>query len=330
MKLIIQIPCYNEEQTLAATLAELPEHIDGVDEIEVLIIDDGSTDRTLEVARENGVTHICQHKSNQGLGRAFRNGLELALKEGADVIVNTDGDGQYCGRDIAVLVQPVLAGEADIVVGDRNTAANTEFSFLKRRLQWLGSHVVRSLSGTNIPDAVSGFRAISRGAALQLNIISRFTYTVEMLIQAGNRDMTVTSVPVRTNPKTRESRLFRNVPEFIARQLVGMIRMYAMYRPMRLFFYIGTVLCLLGSLPVMRFLYHYFRDGGAGYIQSLMLGGSLLTIGFIVFVTGLLSDLISQNRQLNEMSLQRIREMELREISRSRAVEESKSELSGE
>lgn len=311
MKLIIQIPCLNEEQTLPATLAELPEQIEGVDSIEILIIDDGSTDQTVDVARRHGVTHVYSHKKNQGLGRAFRSGLDQSLKLGADVIVNTDGDGQYCGADIADLIQPILSGQADIVIGDRQTAIHTEFSFTKKCLQWLGSHIVRSLSGTDVPDAVSGFRAISRKAAIRLNILSKFSYTVEMLIQAGNKQMNVVSVPVRTNTKTRESRLFKNIPQFVARQLVSMLRMYAMYRPVRFFFYIGAVFSLAGLIPIVRFLVFYFSGNGAGNIQSLILGGVLLTMGFIVFVSGLLADLISQNRQLNEITLEKIREMEL-------------------
>ncbi|MBE9540048.1 MAG: glycosyltransferase family 2 protein [Proteobacteria bacterium] len=311
MKLIIQIPCLDEEQTLPATLAELPRHIAGVDSIEILVIDDGSSDKTAEVARELGVHHVLRHTRNQGLGRAFRTGLDAALKLGADIIVNTDGDGQYCGDDIPRLIAPILAGEADIVVGDRQTASNTEFGFTKKCLQWLGSYVVRSLSGTDLPDAVSGFRAISRKSAIRLNILSKFSYTVEMLIQAGNKQMHVVSVPVRTNPKTRESRLFASIPQFVSRQLVSMLRMYAMYRPMRFFLYLGLVLSVAGAIPIFRFLISYFSGAGAGNIQSLILGGVLMTMGFMVFITGLLSDLISQNRQLTEIALEKIREMEL-------------------
>lgn len=316
MKLIIQIPCLNEEQTLPATLAELPRSIPGVDSIEILVVDDGSTDQTAAVASAHGVHHVLRHTRNQGLGRAFRTGLDAALKLGADVIVNTDGDGQYCGGDIPKLIAPILAGEADIVVGDRQTANNTEFGFAKKCLQWLGSYVVRSLSGTNLLDAVSGFRAISRQSAIRLNILSKFSYTVEMLIQAGNKQMSVTSVPVRTNPKTRESRLFANIPQFISRQLVSMLRMYTMYRPMRFFLYLGLLLSVVGAIPIIRFLISYFSGGGAGNIQSLILGGVLLTMGFMIFITGLLSDLISQNRQLSEITLEKIREMELGEQAR--------------
>jgi len=310
-KLIIQIPCLNEEETLPATLAELPRKIPGVDTIEILVVDDGSDDNTSIVAKSLGVDHICRHKTNQGLGKAFRTGLDNALKLGADIIVNTDGDGQYAGADIPTLIQPILSGQADIVIGDRQTAKSAEFGLAKKFLQWLGSHLVRSLSGTDIPDAVSGFRAITSEAAIKLNILSKFSYTVEMIIQAANKDLTITSVPIRTNPKTRDSRLFKNIPQFIARQLVAMVRMYAMYRPMRFFFYLGTLVSIIGLVPVFRFLYFYLSGDGSGNIQSLVLGGVFLMMGFTVFVTGLLSDLISQSRQIGEASLERIRQMEL-------------------
>ena len=319
MKLIIQIPCLNEEQTLPATLAELPRHIDGVSVIEYLVVDDGSDDRTFDVAVSLGVHHIVRHTTNQGLGRAFRAGLDYALKAGADIIVNTDGDGQYRGSSVEALIRPVLEGRADIVIGDRQTAKNPEFTKTKKFLQWLGSHVVRSLSRVQVPDAVSGFRAISREAALKLNVLSSFSYTIEMIIQAGNKQLTVLSVPVDTNPKTRESRLFRNIPHFVSRQLVSMLRMYAMYRPMRFFFYLGTVLCVGGLIPVVRFLIAYWADGGAGHIQSLVLGGAMLTIGFLVFVSGLLSDLISQNRQLVEITLEKVRVLELEHLAKAAA-----------
>jgi len=313
VKLIVQIPCLNEELTLPATLAEIPREIPGVDQIEIMIVDDGSSDRTVEIARAHGVDYICRHRSNQGLGRAFRTGLNNALKYGADIIVNTDGDGQYAGGDIPRLIQPILSGEADIVIGDRQTAKSSEFGTFKKCLQWLGSHVVRSLSGTNVPDAVSGFRAISRQAAVELNIISKFSYTIEMIIQAGNKQMAIVSVAVSINPKTRESRLFNNIPQFVGRQLVAMLRMYAMYRPMRFFFYIGSLLSIAGLIPIIRFLYFYMSGDGSGNIQSLVLGGALITMGFMVFIAGLLSDLISQNRQLNEIALTKIRKLELGE-----------------
>ncbi len=312
-KLIVQIPCFNEEATLPETLADIPRNIDGVDRVEILIIDDGSTDRTVEVARECGVDHIIRNKKNVGLARTFRNGLDACLHRGADIIVNTDGDNQYEGADIPLLIQPILDRRADIVVGDRRTDQVTHFSPMKKRLQNLGSFAVRNLSGLDIPDAVSGYRAISRDAALQLNIVSSFSYTIEMLIQAGKKHLTVTSVPIRTNPKTRESRLFKSIPKFIERSLTTMVRMYAMYQPLRVFFYIGLVLSLIGAAPILRFLYFYMIDQGDGHIQSLILGGMLLIIGVIAFLVGLVADLINFNRQLLEMTLERVRRMELQQ-----------------
>jgi len=311
MKLIIQIPCYNEEKTLPLTVADLPAEIEGIDVIERLIIDDGSTDRTIEVAKELGIEHIVVNKHNIGLARSFRKGLDTCLKEGADIIVNTDGDNQYAGWDIPKLVKPVLDGEADIVVGDRQTHKVAHFSKGKKLLQWFGSGVVRKLSGVWIPDAVSGFRAISREAALKLNIISPFSYTIEMIIQAGKKHMAVASVPVETNEKTRESRLFKSIPKFIERQLSSMVRMYAMYQPLRVFFYIGTILCILGMIPIVRFLVFYSEGAGSGHIQSLILGGVLLMMGFFSYLVGLVADLISFNRQLIEMTLEKVRRLEL-------------------
>ncbi|MGD2084133.1 MAG: glycosyltransferase family 2 protein [Chromatiales bacterium] len=311
MKLIVQIPCYNEERTLPETVGDIPRKIPGVDVVEILIIDDGSTDRTVQVAHEIGVDHIVRNKRNMGLARTFRRGLDACLHAGADIIVNTDGDNQYAGRDIPALIQPILDGRADIVVGDRQTAKVEHFSRAKKLLQWFGSGVVRKLAGIWVPDAVSGFRAISRDAAIKLNIVSSFSYTIEMLIQAGKRNMAVTSVPVGTNPKTRESRLFRSIPRFIERSLSTMVRVYAMYQPLRFFFYIGTALSVLGLIPVVRFLFYYFNDGGAGHVQSLLLGGVLLLMGFATYLIGLVADLISFNRQLLEMTLDRVKRMEL-------------------
>lgn len=311
MKLIVQIPCYNEEKTLPQTVADIPRRIDGVDEVEILIIDDGSTDRTAEVAREVGVDHIVQHKNNKGLARGFRTGIDACLRLGADIIVNTDGDNQYAGNDIPKLIRPVLEGEADIVIGDRQTRKVQHFSAGKKTLQALGSFAVRSLSGTEVPDAVSGFRAFSREAALQLNIVSPFSYTIEMLIQAGKKQMAVSSVPIGTNPRTRESRLVRSIPHFIERSATTMVRMYTMYKPLRMFFYIGLTLTLLGGLPIARFIYLYFIGEHAGHIQSLILGGALVVIGFVTFLIGLVADLINFNRQLIEMTLEKVRRMEL-------------------
>lgn len=311
MKLIIQIPCLNEEQSLPKTLADVPRDIPGIDTIETLVIDDGSTDRTVEIARELGVDHIIRNINNRGLARSFRRGLDACLSLGADIIVNTDADNQYKGKDICRLVQPIIDGEADIVIGDRQTAKIEHFSAIKKLLQWLGSSVVRQLSGTDIPDTVSGFRAISREAALKLNIVSPYSYTIEMVIQAGKKNMAITHVPVEVNPTTRESRLSTSIASFVGNQLSSMIRMYSMYEPLRVFFSIGLVLCLIGVLPIVRFLYFFFTAGGNGHLQSLVLGGVLVIIGFVTLVIGLVADLISFNRQLTEMTLEKVRRMEL-------------------
>ena len=311
MKLIIQIPCFNEEHTLPVTYADLPKKIEGIDKIEVLIIDDGSTDKTIEIAKELGIKHIVRNVKNIGLARSFRNGIDECLKCGADIIVNTDGDNQYCGADIAKLVQPIINGSAEIVVGDRQTSKIPHFSFFKKILQKLGSATVRRLSGTDIPDTVSGFRAFSRDAAIRINIISPFSYTIETIIQAGKKHMAVTSVPIRTNPKTRDSRLFKSIPSFIERQLSSMIRMYLMYQPLRFFIYIGIVLTLIGLVPIVRFLIFYYLGDGAGHLQSLILGGVFLLMGFITFIMAILADLMNFNRHLLENTLERVRRIEL-------------------
>lgn len=310
MKVLVQIPCYNEEETLPQTLAEIPRQIDGVDSVEILVIDDGSTDRTVEVAREAGVEYIVRHTMNRGLAGAFRSGLDACLRLGADVIVNTDADNQYFGPDIPQLVEPILSGKADIVVGDRQTDKIEHFSFSKRKLQRIGSSVVRNLSRIDVPDAVSGFRALSRDAAMRINILSSFSYTIEMLIQAGHMRMAVQSVPVRVNPRTRRSRLFTSIPHFIQRSLATLVRTYAMYQPLKVFVYIGILLVLVGSAPMLRFLYFYFTDGGDGHIQSLVIGGVLTTMGFLAFVVGLVADLISFNRQLLQTVLEKLRRLE--------------------
>lgn len=311
MKLIVQIPCLNEEETLPQTVADIPRRIPGVEKVEILIVDDGSTDRTIEVAREIGVDHIIRHRNTKGLARAFRTGIDSCLRRDADIIVNTDGDNQYCGADIPKLIAPILEGRADIVVGDRQTHTIAHFSPFKKFLQKAGSAVIRRLSNTGVPDAVSGFRAISREAALHMNIVSPFSYTIEMLIQAGRKYMSVESVPIRTNPKTRDSRLFRSIPKFLERSLTTMVRMYTMYRPLKMFFAIGLLLSLAGAAPVVRFLYFYFSGDGGGHIQSLLLGAVLLIIGFVTFMIGLVADLISFNRQLIEITLEKVRRIEL-------------------
>ncbi|RMF64852.1 MAG: glycosyltransferase family 2 protein [Calditrichaeota bacterium] len=315
MKLIIQIPCLNEEETLPKTLADLPEQIDGVDEIETLVIDDGSTDRTVEVARECGVNHIVRHTNNKGLAAAFVTGLDACVKLGANIIVNTDADHQYRGEDIARLIQPILRGEADMVVGDRQVDSIEHFSFIKKRLQALGSWVVRHVSDTEIPDTTSGFRAFSRDAALRLNVLSRFTYTLETIIQAGKSNIAITHVPVETNETLRESRLFRSIPKYIKRSAATIFRIYTMYEPLKAFSIIGGVVFSGGLLLSLRFVYFYFTGNGGGHIQSLILSAVLMLIGFQVFMIGLLADLIRGNRQLIEDVQYRVKKIEVRKRS---------------
>lgn len=313
MKLIVQIPCYNEEHTLPQTYADIPKEIEGIDEIEVLIIDDGSSDKTVEVAKKLGVNHIVINKGNMGLARSFRRGIEECLRQGADIIVNTDGDNQYAGWDIAKLVEPILADQADIVIGDRETHKIAHFSKGKKFMQWFGSAVVRKLAGIWVPDTVSGFRGISREAAIKLNVLSSFSYTIEMVIQSGKRDLKIISVPVATNTKTRESRLFKSIPSFIFRQLTTIVRMYAMYQPLKVLFILGSMLSFIGLIPILRFIYFYYTSGGAGHLQSLILGGVLVMMGFISYLAGILADLASFNRQLLEMNLEKVKRLELNE-----------------
>lgn len=321
----MQIPCHNEEEALPQTVADIPYEIEGIDRIEILIVDDGCTDRTVEVAREIGVHHIVRNRTKMGLAGAFRTGLDACLHHGADIIVNTDGDNQYAGRDIPKLIRPILDNSADIVVGDRQPHSIAHFSNTKKWLQTIGSYVIRKFSGIDVPDAVSGFRAISRSAALRMNIVSPFSYTIEMLIQAGKKRMAVTSVPVATNPKTRESRLFKSIPRFLERSVTTLMRMYVMYRPLRVFVLIGSALSIMGLVPILRFVGFYFVDGGAGHIQSLVIGGTLLIIGFVTFLIGLVADLIGHNRLLIEMMLEKVRRLELAasdEVALRSAIEE--------
>ncbi|RJP90565.1 MAG: glycosyltransferase family 2 protein [Desulfobacteraceae bacterium] len=311
MKLIVQIPCFNEEHTLPQTLADIPRQIKGVETVEILIIDDGSTDRTVAVARELGVDHIVSHSRNRGLALTFMTGIEACLRLGADIIVNTDGDNQYCGADIPALVQPILDKKFDIVIGDRQTDTIDHFGPVKKKLQKTGSMLVRWLSQTKVPDAVSGFRAFSRDAAMQINIVSRYSYTIETVIQAGNKKLSIASIPVRTNPKTRDSRLIKSIPNFIFNQINTMVRMYAMFKPLKAFFIVGGLCILFGLIPSARFLFYYLAGKGDGHIQSLIMAAVLFIVGFQVLVLGLLGDLISHNRKLIEETLLRVRRMEL-------------------
>ncbi len=312
MKLIIQIPCYNEEAVLESTLATLPSRVPGIDVIETLVIDDGSADGTAEAARRGGATYLLRFPVHLGLARAFSAGLDAALKLGADVIVNTDADNQYPGSAIPALVAPILRGEAEMVIGDRAPHQLRHFGPMKRALQWVGSWVVRQLSGTSVPDAASGFRAFSRRAALKLNVFTRFTYTLETIIQAGKKHIAIGHVPVATNPDTRPSRLFQSIGMYLRRSGSTLIRIYSLYEPLRVFWGLGTIAILCGLGIGLRFLLQYLAGEGAGHIQSLILAAVLLIVGFQTLLIGLVADLIGGNRSLLEDTLFRVRELELR------------------
>jgi glycosyltransferase involved in cell wall biosynthesis len=313
MKLIIQIPCFNEAETLPSTIADLPRQVPGFDEVEFLVIDDGSTDNTAEVARKHGVDHIIRLSQNRGLAYAFNKGLETALNLGADVIVNTDGDNQYRGECVLDLVQPIIDGRAEIVVGDRRVGAIKHFSRTKKLLQKIGSWVVRWASGTDIPDSTSGLRAFSRDAALQLAVYSTHTYTLETIIQAGKKGINITHVPVGTNEKLRESRLIRSIPSYVMSSTITILRIFLMYEALRIFLTIGAVLFGLGALLVFRFLYFFIIGEGQGHVQSLIGAAILIVLGFQTFLLGLLADLIAQNRRLNEEMAYRLRKSEFEE-----------------
>ena len=310
MKLCIQIPCFNEEKTLPETLAALPESVDGFEEVLVVIVDDGSTDNTYQRAKELGVAHFVQFKENRGLAAAYSAGLEKCVSLGADVIVNTDADNQYNALDIEKLTAPILNGKADMVVGARDMDAIPEFSPTKRKLQKMGSSVVRRLSGTDVQDATSGFRAITRELAKTLTVHSDYTYTLETLIQAGQKNFVVISVPIRTNPKTRDSRLMRSTAEYLWRSFVTMFRIYTLYQPLRVFSGMGSLSFLLGILIGLRFVFYYIVQGGQGHVQSLILAAVLMMIGFLLIVFGVLADLLSANRRLIEDLRLRVRNLE--------------------
>ena len=310
MKVVIQIPCYNEEKALPITLDALPRSLPGVDEVEWLIIDDGSTDRTVEVALAHGVDHIVSFTNNQGLARAFMAGLEASLRAGADIIVNTDADNQYCADDIPKLIEPILSGKADIVVGSRPIAEIEHFSPIKKILQKLGSWVVRVASKTNIPDAPSGFRAISRDAAMRLNVFNEYTYTLETIIQSGQKGMAITSVPIRTNKDLRSSRLVKSISSYISQSILTIIRIFMTYRPLRFFAIPGIISFSLGMLISLRFLYFYLTGNGSGHIQSIVLAALLLGTGFFLCVVGLIADLIAVNRKLMEKLDWRVQQVE--------------------
>ena len=305
MRLIIQIPCFNEEKTLPAVIKDLPKKIEGISAIETLVIDDGSTDKTVAVARSLGVNHIVSLTKHRGLAYAFKTGIDKAIELGADIIVNTDGDNQYNGEDITLLVEPVYKAKADIAIGCRDMSQIRHFSFIKRWLQALGSRVVRRFSRTDVVDATSGFRAYSRDAAMRMNIFSDYTYTLESIIQAGKNNLHIESVRIRTNPKLRESRLIGSTGGYIVRSTATIIRIYLMYEPLKSFFTISLIPIILGSALVVRFMMDHFTRTTGGHVQSLILAAVCLIVGFGIMMLGFLGDIISANRKLNEDILYR-------------------------
>jgi glycosyltransferase involved in cell wall biosynthesis len=311
MKVFVQIPCLNEEQTLPAVLASIPRVIDGVDEVEILVIDDGSTDRTVEVARAHGVRHVVRHSRNRGLARSFRDGVDYALAHGADVVVNTDGDNQYPQERIPDLVRPVIEGRADIVIADRQTATIAHFSPFKKLMQRVGSRVVNFAADTELPDAASGFRAYSRAALLRLNVVTEFSYCMETIIQAGHKRLRIASVPVTTNPKTRESRLFRNIFHHMGKSGSAIVRSYLMFKPYVLFAWFAAVFGALALVPSVRFLVRFFgpweHDGN---VQSLIFAAIMAVAALLSVALGILSDLLRTNRTLLEEQLERIKQLQ--------------------
>ncbi|MEA2473779.1 MAG: hypothetical protein QOE06_1694 [Thermoleophilaceae bacterium] len=313
MKLIIQIPCLNEEDQLPTTLGDLPRHVEGFDEVEWLIIDDGSTDRTIEVAKEHGVDHIVKLTNNKGLATGFQAGLDACLKLGADVVVNTDADNQYSAADIPNLVKPILEGRADMVVGDRVVESIEHFSPLKKSLQKLGSAVVRRASDTTVPDTTSGFRAYNREAAIQVQVVSKYTYTLETIIQAGKMLIAIDHTPVRTNPKTRESRLFGSMWAYVRRNTVSIFRIYSQYEPLRVFMAAAMVLGAAAAVIWGRFAYFYlFDNSGRGHVQSLILGAVLFIAAVQLAALGVMGDILAGSRILQQRILERVRRVELR------------------
>ncbi len=333
MKLIIQIPCLNEAQTLEIALNDLPKHIDGIDEIEILIINDGSVDNTVEVARNWGVNYVVSFTKNKGLAKGFMAGIDACLRNGADIIVNTDADNQYCGADIEKLVRPILDGKADVVIGERPIDATEHFSPLKKKLQHFGSYVVRVASKTDIPDAPSGFRAFSRDAAMHLNVMNNYTYTLETIVQAGRTSMAITSVPIRTNGELRKSRLFHSMFGYVKRSMLTIVRAFMMYRPLTFFSILGLIPFTLGFALVIRFLVFFFKGAGNGHIQSLVFSSTLMLLGFMTFIVGLQADVIANNRKLLEDIQYRVRRLDYREREREEAgkdAEKTDIEVNGQ
>jgi len=313
MKLIIQIPCLNEAETLEIALNDLPKQIDGIDEIEYLIINDGSTDNTVEVAKNWGVNYVVNFNRNKGLAKGFMAGLDACLRNGADIIVNTDAGNQYCGEDIEKIVRPIIEGKADIVIGERPIDETEHFSPLKKKLQHFGSYVVRKASQTDIPDAPSGFRAFSREAAMHLNVMNGYTYTLETIVQAGRSSMAITSVPIRTNAELRKSRLFHSMRSYIKKSMITIIRAYMMYRPLTFFSVLGLIPFLTGFGLGIRFLVYLFQGAGNGHIQSLIFASTLMLLGFMTFIVGLQADVIANNRKILEDIQYRVRRLDYEE-----------------
>jgi len=311
VKLIIQIPCFNEAQQLPQTLADLPREVDGFDVVEWLIIDDGSTDATVEVARAHGVDHLVRLTNNKGLAAGFQAGIDTSLKLGADVIVNTDADNQYYGPDVARLVRPIVEGRADMVVGDREVSGIEHFSPLKKTLQRLGSWVVRQASSTSVPDTTSGFRAYNREAAIQMLVVSKFTYTLETIIQAGKMLVAIDHVPVRTNPQTRESRLFPSMGAYVRRNAVSIFRIYAQYEPLRVFWSLSLVIGLASIGVWIRFVVAYAEGNGKGHVQSLILGAVLFIAAVVLWALGVIGDLLAAQRVMTQRTFERVRRIEL-------------------
>ncbi len=318
MKLIIQIPCLNEAETLEIALNDLPRHIDGIDTIEYLIINDGSVDNTVEVAKNWGVNYVISFTQNKGLAKGFMAGIDACLRNGADIIVNTDADNQYCGADIEKLVRPILEKKADVVIGERPINETEHFSPLKKKLQRLGSFVVRKASKTDIPDAPSGFRAFSRDAAMHLNVMNNYTYTLETIVQAGRTSMAITSVPIRTNGELRKSRLFHSMFSYVKRSMLTIVRAYMMYRPLTFFSALGSIPFLAGVAIGVRFLVFFFRGAGNGHMQSLIFASTLMLLGFMTFIVGLQADVIANNRKILEDIQYRIRRMDYKEEEKER------------
>lgn len=329
MKLIIQIPCYNEADTLEIALNELPTELEGIDEIEYLIIDDGSMDETVEVAKHWGVDHIVRFARNKGLAKGFMAGLDGCLRNGADIIVNTDADNQYSAEDIQKLIQPILDGKADMVIGARPIDETAHFSWIKKKLQHLGSWAVRRASNTDIPDAPSGFRAMTRDCAMRINVVNDYTYTLETIVQAGREKIAITSVPVRTNPELRPSRLFHSIKMYVKRSAVIILRTYMMYKPLKAFTYMCVPPILVGLGIGIRFLYFYAAGNGSGHVQSLILACTLIIIGFLTFMIGLVSDLIASNRRILTDTQYHVKRMEyeMMEESKKKAMQQVKDEI---